>query len=174
MAVNLGINNFIQKFDGGSKPTLYQVIVTGLGNYNDLQFFCKATSLPASTIGEIPVPYLGRVIKVPGDRTFDDWSVTVLNTENMTLRRTFEDWNNALNEREGNIATVAGGSVFAAIRQYEATVNQLDRKGNVVRSYRLFNMFPKEVSNVELGYDQVDVVSEFTVTFAYSHFTTTP
>jgi hypothetical protein len=169
----LGINNFIQQFDGGSKPTLYQVTVNGLGDYSSLRFFCKATSLPASTIGEIAVPYLGRVIKVPGDRTFDDWSVTVLNTEDMDLRRKFETWSDGINGKESNVSSLPGGA-YQAIKGYSAIVEQLNREGNVVRSYELYNLFPKEVGTVELGFDQVDTVSEFTVTFAYTYFESTP
>lgn len=169
----LGINNFIQQFDGGSKPTLYQVTVNGFGDYSTLRFFCKATSLPASTIGEIAVPYLGRVIKVPGDRTFDDWSVTVLNTEDMDLRRKFETWSDAINGKESNISSLPGGA-YQAIKGHSAIVEQLNREGNVVRSYELYNLFPKEIGSVELGFDQVDTVSEFTVTFAYTYFESTP
>ena len=97
---NIGIDQFVADFDGGSRPTLYKVSIQGgdPANFTErLSFYCKATSLPASTLGEIIVPYMGRQIKVPGDRTFEDWTVTILNTEDMDLRGQFEQWNHYYN-----------------------------------------------------------------------------
>lgn len=163
-----GINNFIQNFDGGSKPTLFRVSVNGFGSLGNLRFFGKASTLPASTIGEIAVPYMGRTIKAPGDRSYEDWSVTVINTENMDLRKQFEDWNRQFNDHLNNVSSGAG--LWSAVRTYKAQVEQLNRAGGVVRTYDFNAIFPKEVSSVDVAFDQVDTVSEFTVTFAYSYF----
>ena len=143
MAVNLGINDFISKFDGGSKPNLYKVLITGSAPANkltnDLTFFCKSTTLPASSIGEIAVPYLGRVIKVPGDRTFDDWTVTIMNNEGMPLRKIFEEWNAVYNGYASNMPGDGITSIYAHVRGCEAAIEQLDRKGHTVRKYSLKN-----------------------------------
>lgn len=166
-----GIQNFISKFDGGSKATLYRVTINGPGGagpFQNVRFFGKATSLPASTIGEISVPYMGRTIKAPGDRSYEDWTLTVLNQENMELRKRFEEWNALFNGHLSNVAE--DGGLWASVRGYTAIVEQLNRAGNPVRIYELQAVFPREVSSVDVAYDQVDTISEFTVTFAYSYF----
>lgn len=162
------INNFTAAFDGGSKPTLFRCTVNGFGNLGDLRFFGKASSLPASTIGEIAVPYMGRTIKAPGDRSYEDWQVTILNQEQMDLRKIFEDWNRQFNDHVANVATNAG--LWNAVKQYNATIEQLDRAGRPVRTYKFYALFPKEVSSVDVAFDQVDTISEFTVMFAYTYF----
>lgn len=169
---NIGINEFVADFDGGSRPTLYKVEITGDSPANfdrNLSFYCKATSLPASTLGEIIVPYMGRQIKVPGDRTFEDWTVTILNTEDMNLRSRFESWNQYYNGTVDN-RVEDGGPFWGHVATCSATVTQLNRKGDAVKLYQLAYVFPKEVASIELAYDQVDTVSEFQVTFGYTYF----
>ena len=169
---NIGIDQFVADFDGGSRPTLYKVSIQGgdPANFTErLSFYCKATSLPASTLGEIIVPYMGRQIKVPGDRTFEDWTVTILNTEDMDLRGQFEQWNHYYNGIIDN-KVFNDGPFWGHVSGCTATVTQLNRKGDGVKSYNLQYVFPKEVASIELAYDQVDTVSEFQVTFGYTYF----
>ena len=78
---------------GGTRPNLFEVQVNfpdgvDLGIQNDgggefdgdrFRFLCKAAQLPASNVGNLEVPFRGRVLKVAGDRTFDPWTVTVIN-----------------------------------------------------------------------------------------------
>lgn len=169
---DLGIDKFVADFDGGSRPTLYRVSIAGPDParfQESLTFYCKATSLPASTLGEITVPYLGRQIKVPGDRTFEDWTVTVLNTEDHRLRDQFETWNQYYNGVIDN-KVFNDGPFWGHVGGCSAKVEQLNRKGDMVKSYELKYVFPKEVGTVELAYDQNDTVSEFQVTFGYTYF----
>ena len=60
------------------------------GEIEDLAFLCTSTTIPAMTVGNINVPFRGRQIKIAGDRTFADWSITVLNDTNFKLRNAFE------------------------------------------------------------------------------------
>lgn len=168
------INSFMTNFDGGARPNLFTFVmaVPGLGQINpalgQLQFYCRSTQLPASSLGEITVPYLGRQAKYPGDRTFEDFTVTVLNTQDMNLRRAFELWNESFNSYAGNSTAFPNPrAIFGT-----AIVTQLNKAYQPVRAYQFFDMFPRDVSSIDLGYDQNDTVSEFTVTFGYSYFIT--
>jgi hypothetical protein len=53
------------------------------------------------TLGVIEVPFRGRRIKVPGDRTFADWTVTVINDEDQAMRKAFSNWMNYINAVNG-------------------------------------------------------------------------
>lgn len=166
------INSFMTNFDGGARPNLYTFVLVcpGLGELNpafsQLQFFCRSTQLPSSILGEFTVPYLGRQAKYPGDRTFEDFTITILNTQDMNLRRVFEFWNEQFNTFAGN------ATAFPNPRQIfgSAVVTQLDKAYRPTRAYQFFDMFPREVSSVDLAYDNNDSVSEFSVTFGYSYY----
>lgn len=163
------ISSFMANFDGGSRPNLFtfSLSVPGAGiNFNNIHFFCRSTQLPTSTIGEVVVPYFGRQAKFPGDRTFEDFTVTVLNNQSMDLRKKFENWNQLFNSYSGNSTRYANPrKIFGT-----AVVAQLDRKYQPIRWYQFYDMFPRDVSSVDVGFDQNDTVSEFTVTFGYSYF----
>jgi hypothetical protein len=168
------INSFMTNFDGGARPNLYTFVLAcpGLAVLNpqfaQLQFFCRSTQLPASVLGEITVPYLGRQGKYPGDRTFEDFTITVINTQDMNLRRVFEFWHENFNTYAGNSTSYPNPrQIFGT-----AVVTQLNKAYQPVRAYQLFDMFPRDVSSVDLAYDNNDTVSEFSVTFGYSYFVT--
>ena len=78
---------------GGARANLFQVDITGgIDSGRLLEFMCKGAQLPASVIAQIDVPYRGRQLKVAGDRTFENWTITVLNDNDSKLRGEFEAW----------------------------------------------------------------------------------
>lgn len=163
------INSFMSAFDGGSRPNLYSVtLACPVGPLPQLQFFCKAATLPSSILGEVNVPYLGRMAKYPGDRQFEDWTIDIINDQGMSLRNVFEYWNELFNSYAGNTTAYANPrAAFGA-----ATVAQLSRNYQVVKWYQFFDLWPENIASVQLGYDQNDTVSDFNVTFKYSYFVT--
>jgi PKD repeat protein len=132
----------------------------------NVNILVKAAQVPAFTIGTIEVPYkAGRRIKIPGDRTFADWTVTVINDENHVARRAFTAWINMISKGNYNSATKS------SVKNYyrDLTVTQLKGSGNTVRVYKLIDAFPTDVSGVDLSMDSTDTLSEFTVNFQYQY-----
>ena len=138
-----------------------------------VRFLVKGANLPASNIAPISVPFRGRELKIAGERTFDTWTVTVINDSNFTLRDAFEKWMNLINKVSDN-----GGEVDPTVYQQEAYVHQLGRApvtnstsapvqtGNsipILRSYHFHGVFPTQVAPIELSYDQNNVIEEFAV-----------
>ena len=163
------ITSFINKFDGGARPNLFEVEIVGHGiNAENMKVHCKAAALPASILGEIPVNYMGRIIKLPGDRTYEDWTITVLNDEGLKMRHFFEDWNRKFNN---HVANAQAENHMSLIRGQDAIVRQLDRTHTSTREYKLHNIWCDNVSAVDLSYDTPDTISEFTVTLKYQYFT---
>ena len=109
--------------------------------------------------------YRGREVKFAGERTFDPWTITVLNDTDMALRSRFERWSSLMNEYVNNGGATDPGAYMADLR-----VEQLDRNDEVIRTYEIKNAFPITVSEVSLAYSANDVISEFNVTFQYLHF----
>ena len=150
---------------GGARPNLFEVELAfpnAVAIDNDVlqksRFLVKAAALPASTIAPIDVPFRGRILKIAGDRTFETWTITVLNDTDFSIRSAFEKWMNIINKMSD-----ATGIVDPEAYQKDATVKRLDRDGSVLRSYKFWDIFPTNISTIDLSYETTDTLEEFTV-----------
>ena len=157
-------NDSVFKFEGGSDAQLDSTVLV------------KAAQLPASNVASIDVPFRGRIMKVAGDRTFDTWTVTVINDVDFNLRTAFQNW------MQG-IAQYADASGEADPQAYKstATVTQLKRKSSnlgqtsdsgleAAYTYDFFGIFPTNISAIDLSYDTADTIEEFTVEFQVDYW----
>ena len=159
------INDFKSKLTGGgARANLFEVVLTFPDAakppdevLDKSRFMVKGARLPASNIAQIEVPFRGRVLKIAGDRTFDSWTVTVINDTDFAIRSAFENWMNTINKLDNNT-----GLVNPADYQADAYVYQLDRDGQDLRAYRFYDTFPTQVGPIELSYD-AQGIQEFTV-----------
>ncbi len=167
------ISNFSSKFRGGVRPNLFNCSITpptGVMLSNDFSFHCKGTSMPASSVPAIDVNYLGRQLKVPGDRTYADWTVTVYNDVDMSIRHAFEGWMHKIQNHGVNYQEITNP-------YGTATVTQLSRgsrgqKGDGVVASYIMEVMPTEVSAIDLAWDSNDAVEEYTVNFAVNTWVT--
>ena len=197
---------------GGSRPNLFEValedfpsIINGVWNNDaklDFRFMCKAAALPASNIAAIEVPFRGRTLKVAGDRTFDVWTVTIINDEDFRLRHAFETWMNLLSKLDNATGASNPNTYMKTASVYQlgrsnsiggATGNTGENAGannvrdnvnaqgpgfsptgsgdvTVLRSYKFYDIFPTNVSAIDLSYDSSDTIEEFTVEFQVNYF----
>jgi len=163
MATN--IHDFKQSFKGGVRPNLFRCNITHAVGIPQMEFLCKAAQIPASTIGNIDVPFRGRQLKVPGDRTFADWTVTVLNDPQFAIRAAFEEWSARITHHAVNVSTLTHNNIYG-----QSTVVQLDRNGGNLRTYRVEDIYPTEIAAIDLGMDTNDTVEEYAVTFAVNNW----
>jgi hypothetical protein len=152
---------------GGAKPSLFQVQITNPANgVADIKvpFMVKAAAIPSSSMSTIEVPYFGRRIKVAGDRTFAEWTVTVINDEDFLIRNAMEQWMASINSHQGNITSFASASPL----QYkaQAQITQYSKTGVPLRVYNFNGLFPTEISAIEMNWE-ASAIEEFTVTFQY-------
>ena len=174
---NRDITKFRDKLNkGGARSNLFEVEIKDIpGGGEDVQdevrFLVKAAEIPASNIGNIPVPFRGRVLPVAGDRTFDPWTVTIINND-FKIRDSMERWSNFINDM-----VLANGSVDPESYQKSALVKQLSRdaasgdKPEVLRQYNFIGIYPNVISNIPLDYGATDQIEEFQVTFNYLYWT---
>ncbi len=159
------ISDFKSKLTGGgARPNLFEVELAfpaAVAIENDVlqksRFLVKAAALPSSTVAPIEIPFRGRILKIAGDRTFETWTITVINDTDFVIRSAFEKWMNVINNMGDNT-----GLVNPADYQSDAYVYQLDRDGTALRSYRFYDIFPTQVGPIELSYD-AQGIQEFTV-----------
>ena len=139
---------------------------------NDIPFLVKAAEIPASNIGNIPVPFRGRILPIAGDRTFDPWTVTIINDTNFRLRDVMEKWSDSINDLQ-----TAQGRTNPEEYQTKASVIQLDRLGKKpgdtireLRTYDFTGIYPNVVSSIPLDHGATDTIEEFQVTFNYLYY----
>jgi len=175
--VSHNVNAFTSKIvKGGARPHLFEVTgnVGAGANVGDSRlktFLVKAAQLPASSLGIIEVPFRGRKVKIPGDRTFAEWTITVICDGDFDLRDSFEKWSNQLNEHEANISSDTAHQPVAAGAVYQNwTIAQLDRQQNRIKEYEFVGCWPSEVSAMEVNYETTDTIHEFTVTLQYTYW----
>ena len=161
---------------GGARSNLFEVSI----DFPDLAidqrlvtdkvpFLVKAAEIPASNLGNIPVPYRGRVLPVAGDRTFDPWTVTIINDNDFIIRDAMEKWSNSINDLQ-----TAQGTINPEVYQRSALVKQLSRQGTgpgddekILRQYKFEGIYPNTVSSIPLDFGATDQIEEFQVTFNY-------
>ena len=162
---------------GGARSNLFEVEITfpdGIGisesSVSDkVPFLVKAAEIPASNLGNIPVPYRGRVLPIAGDRTFDPWTVTVINDTDFIIRDAMEKWSNSINDIQ-----TAQGRINPEEYQTSAWVFQKSREGvgpgdpeQDLRIYKFEGIYPNVVSSIPLDFGATDQIEEFQVTFNY-------
>lgn len=131
-------------------------------------FMIMAASIPASTVGTVPVPYGGRSINVGGYRQFQPWQVQIINDEDWIVRASFEHWNNAINSYITN-SRLTGTSAPAAYKA-SGQVDQYSQTGNVIKTYVFSGMMPTHVGDIQLSWSNANAIETFPVTFMIDAF----
>lgn len=192
MAFN--INQFKNALtNGGARSSLFEVQLTfpksldtnvdGVSDLLTLQlepatraltFMCKTASIPSATVTTVDIPFMGRKVSCVGTRTFEPWAITIINDENFLVRKAFEVWMAAMN---GHASNMKGGGISsspisyqvdAIVKQFSQSVNQYPDKP--IRVYKFVNVFPTELSNIELNWDNENTIEEFSVTLKYDYW----
>ena len=181
------ITNFRDRLvGGGARPNFFEVNITLPSSVDkfadvdtDMRFMVKAAEIQAANLGNIPIPFRGRVLPVAGDRTFDPWTVTVINDTSFNVRDAMEQWSNSINDLQfdGGITNPSGYQTDAFVTQL-GRVN--DNSGKLssgtdnmqqIRQYKFFGIYPSVVSSIPLDYGATDSIEEFQVTFNYIYWT---
>lgn len=183
MAFNVDQFRTVMQYDG-ARPNLFEVSLVfpnyvELGNLAGTQsrFYCKSAALPGSTIGVVNVPYFGREVKVAGNRTFADWTVTVINDEDFVIRNAMERWHRGINENVLNLRSPQAISTSPAApgTSYAVDCEVLHYAkvgGSPIKKYKFVGMWVSDIAQIDLDWGSNDTVEEFTVTFAYQYWTT--
>jgi hypothetical protein len=179
MAFNVTEFRSNMNFDG-ARPNLFDVNLTFpsalLGSIAGFsaasgksKFLIKSAQLPGSTLGTVSVNYFGRELKFVGNRTFQDWTVTIINDEDFAIRAAMESWMNLMNSHVGNLRTAVGNSPLgyssdAVVTQYGKTQN------TAIKKVRFVGLFPIDLSPIDLDWGSNDTIEEYQVTFAYQYW----
>tara|TARA_Y100000004_G_scaffold15443_1_gene16184 strand:+ start:401 stop:928 length:528 start_codon:yes stop_codon:yes gene_type:complete len=166
----LGVDDFKAKLTGGgARPNLFKATINfpayAGGDTEFTSFMVKGAGLPASTVANIDVPFRGRQLKIAGDRTFEPWTITIINDSEMKVRNAFETWLNGINAHVAN-----EGLSNPSDYQADMIVEQLGKDGAVTKTYTIRGGYPTNISQIDLSYDTNDQIEEFTVEINYQYW----
>lgn len=207
--MGLSILDFKSKLiGGGSRPNLFEVEIPFPSNIgqlgetlkdsnntsltNSAKFLVKAAQIPASDIGVIPISFRGRELKMAGDRTFEPWTVTVINDSEYRLRSAFESWSRGINALTENVSqlgfTTETNNNGCTPYLVDLKVTQLSREcvtptktptnptavgvanEKRIRSYKFYGAWVSSIGAMDLSYDANDQIHEYPVTFQYQFY----
>jgi len=159
----------------GARPNLFQVlanfptnVVGGVTVLQKASFLIKAASLPGNTLGVATQPYYGREVKFAGNRTFDPWTITVINDADFAIKNSFESWMNLMNSNAGNVRDTSMLNTIAYSCDW--TVNQLNLDQSIAKTYIFRDAFPTDISPIDLDWGNNDIIEEFSVTIQYQYW----
>lgn len=170
------INTFISNglTYGGQRPALFSVSTTvpaGIGidttTVKKFEYVCRASELPPAQIGIVEAPYFGRKIKLLGDRTFPDWTCTIMNDEDFAVRAMLELWSNAMNRLQSNVMDPA---MIGGAYKTDQTISQYSKDGQVTRQYTMYGAFPYNVGSIAVDWEQTNTFESFPVNWAYDYW----
>ena len=167
---------------GGARPNLFEVELTTLPagiswDADSFRYMCKAAQLPAQVIANIDVPFRGRTFKVAGDRTIENWTVTIINDEGFVLRNAFEQWAELIAKLDTNLGATDPSAYMTNAKVFQlgrgSTTSSKSSAGNsnsVLKEYEFVDIWPSNVAPIDLSYDSSDTIEEFTVEFQVQSF----
>ena len=171
-----------QLIGGGARPNLFEVELTTLPAgiawpADNFRYMCKAAQLPASVIANIDIPFRGRIFKVAGDRPIDPWSITIINDEDFRIRKAMEEWVDLIAKLENNLGATDPSAYMVNAKVFQlgrgstpSSKNNAGDRNAVLREYEFIDIFPTNVSSIDLSYDSSDTIEEFVVDFQVQSF----
>jgi hypothetical protein len=166
------VNEFRSQMTGdGARPNLFEVSMPFPGfaspanAQTKLTFMCKTAQLPGSTVGVVPVNYFGRELKFVGNRTFADWTISVINDEDFIVRNAFERWMNGINSHNFNVRNPLALAPLGY--SVDSEVTQFGKQGNTLKKYRFVGVYPTDITPIDVDWGSNDTIEEFSVTLTY-------
>ena len=160
----MDISKFGTQYSGDyARPNLFQVTIAGTAPAMDVEMFVKTATLPNTTVGVVEVPYQNRKLKVPGDRTFADWTATIMNDESYVVREALLEWQMKITGFTKFSSAIDVSEAHRAI-----TIQPFDRGGNNSTHKVLVYGWPSEIGTIDLSWETPDAIQEYTVTFSVS------
>lgn len=174
---------------GGARSNLFEISIPKFPDlvptWDDelFTFMCKGAPIPAANVSPVDIAFRGRILKVAGDRIYDPWNVTIINDENFQVRKAFEQWSNAINRLENGTGVTSPNSYMAPVAyvhqlgraaEINASTNQTIAAGGTItpiRTYVIHNIWPTNISAIDLNWDSTDQIQNFTVDFQMTHWT---
>ena len=168
----MSLGQFKGKFGQGIRPNLYTVTSSvGFELTEDEALLIKAAAMPSASLGVVTIPFKGREVKRAGDRTFTDWTISVLCDEANAIHEKFIEWSQTFMGLEDTTRGLSYAQwTVAPLSVALANNSSLGSDSPAGRTVTLVDCWPSEVGTIDFSYDSTDAVAEFSVTIGFDHW----
>ena len=178
--MTFSVSEFRAQLTGdGARPNLFAVtlvfpsfVTNASAAGSKTTFMAKAAQLPGSSVNNVPMYYWGRELKYPGNRTFADWTLTIINDEDFIIRNAIENWSNAINSHSANLR--AANALNMSQYAVDCTVAQYGKTGSIIKTYSMIGAWPVDLAPIDLDWGSNDTIEEYSVTMAYQWWESVP
>lgn len=173
MARNISLDNFRAKIakTGVAHSNYFRILLNfPNGVTTDLEtvsVLCKSAQLPGYTITSVEIPFMGQKLKEAGDVEYENWNLTFISDSKQKTREAFEQWQNLIRSHVQNT-----GANTSDDYKMDLEVSQLDKKGEITKTYYMVGCWPTNVSTVDVSMDNENAIEEFTVDFSIDRWDT--
>jgi len=166
------ISNFVSQIgeSGLARSNRYTVEMALPGTsyntnqYRKMMLFCEAVQLPGLNVNTTPIRTFGEVREMPYEMNYDPITLSFYVDGNMIIKGIFDEWIlsvHNINTRNFNYYSNYTSDLVKIF------VEDLNNKPKYIVG--LYEVYPKTVSQVQMGYDQKDVM-KLSVSFAYKYW----
>lgn len=172
MATTHEIKKFIESFNGGTRPNRFKVEC----DWNGTRLFethCSTATLPDATIGQIQIPFRGRMYNLPGDREYKNLTVQII--DDLGDRNAWEklhEWHNTINQHKNNVTDTGSRDHFNNYAGY-LRLTMLDHNSSTdkpIKIFKFLHAYPVVVGGINLDQNTANQIAQFQVTFSYTHY----
>ena len=179
------IQNLVQNVLGdGARSSKYDVMLQFTNpdlfpDQRNVAVLIKNSNFPSKSHQTIDLKYKGRSIPVRGQVKYTHtWECTFYLNENHSIKNAFEAWIEALDEKVNY--PPADSNLVASTKKKHSSLEDYTKDICIYQQnfedtsqtarYILHNVFPIEVSAVQVSAEGPGQLLEFTVTFSFSYF----
>ncbi len=149
---------WIESLDGVGEENINKTLA-------QINFLTHTAQLPAYRTDDCLLHYRGRPYHESGERSYDTWNCTIYNSGDFSIRKTLERWVELMHS-----TNIVWGETDPRVYKGSVTIEQLDRKDTILRTYRLIGAWVSDTGTVELSYENGTQVETFSPTFIYDYF----
>lgn len=176
------VNKFRESFVNGVADTsLFEFKLIGLPKslfkdwdskvLSELVIHTRHAQFPDMSIQTNPFSYAGIPSKYPYENAVGDMNTEVMCSGNYWERRFFADWQNSIIDY-GNPSVHGSTFLVGYHRDYvtNAQIDLYDSSGKIIQTVELWDVWPIQVSPMDLDWTSNNIVPSFFVTFTYSYW----
>ncbi|NBV27453.1 hypothetical protein EBS02_00285 [bacterium] len=151
-------------FGAGLRATLGRTAEDLLPNFS---FRCERTTIPGRTVATVDDYGAGPSMKIAQDITYADIDMTILCSTDMQERYVFESWISIIVLRRG----LTGAGLVNYYENYAEgnilTLYHLDDTSQIILKYELYDVYPVQISAMNLTWEENNTYQRFDVTMNY-------
>ena len=134
---------------------------------NKVVFTAKDIAIPSKSLGQLPIYYRGKQIKLPGDFNIGEFVITCYDTDKKEARRYFDTWFNtqfdSLTGTRGDVSQVKSDEIKIKIFNTEGLV---ESNTNESMTFTLIGAFVMNIGEDARDWEAIDAIANFPITMS--------